>query len=245
MSTKTQLINGGFQDLEGNKLSEGFLLMELNQDEMVTGTGQIVSKKIIKVLLDDNGNVIGTGSPFTLTQVTVGSTTATYTGTITGGANNAYAGQSLVFAGFTNSGNNVTATITASTSTTLVVALTTQVNETHAGTATGGTVSIWGTDVLSPVNAYYIVKGYTSKGQLVWGPNAQQIISGATFDLNGWIPNQIISWTPPVTTPTLQTNEVNNGLQSLLDLHAGSNITLTDNGSGRVTVAAIVPTVTK
>ena len=36
----------------------------------------------------------------------------------------------------------------------------------------------------------------------------------------------------------LQVNETNNGSQAVLDLHAGTNITLTDNGVGRVTIAA-------
>lgn len=62
--------------------------------------------------------------------------TATYTGTITGGAANAYAGNAVSVLGFVNSGNNVTAqNITASTATTLVTLFTTQVNETHAATA--------------------------------------------------------------------------------------------------------------
>lgn len=36
----------------------------------------------------------------------------------------------------------------------------------------------------------------------------------------------------------VQTNEVPNGDQALLDLHAGANISLVDNGAGRVTIAA-------
>lgn len=43
---------------------------------------------------------------------------------------------------------------------------------------------------------------------------------------------------PLVTSLALQVNEVPNGSQILLDLHAGTGITLTDNGSGRVTIAA-------
>lgn len=38
--------------------------------------------------------------------------------------------------------------------------------------------------------------------------------------------------------PTLQTNGAPNGSQSLLNLVAGSNVTLTDNGSGSITIAA-------
>lgn len=238
MATKTQLINGGFQDLEGNPLANGFLLMELNQDEQVSGTGQIVSKVVLKILLDSNGNVLGTPSPFTLSQVSVSGSVVTYTGTITGGGGNAYNGVSMVIAGFANGGNNGTFTVTGSTTTTLTVALTTQVNEVHAGTATGGTVLVWGTDVLTPSNAYYMVRGYKSTGQLVWGPNAQQVTSGATFDLNTWTPNQVITWNPPTTDITLQTNSINNTVQSKLNLIAGSNITLTSDSAGGVTVAA-------
>jgi hypothetical protein len=80
------------------------------------------------------------GTALTLTQVTVSGSTTTYTGTITGGATpaaNAFAGAKFVVTGFSNAGNNVTITVTASTATTLVCTTSAQVNETHAGTATG------------------------------------------------------------------------------------------------------------
>jgi len=101
---------------------------------------------------------------------------------------------------------------------------------------------IWATDVLLPVNAYYRVTGYTVNGQIAWGPNNQQVTSGGvgggTFNLGTWIPNSVFSWVPSVQNLALQTNEVANGSQTLLDLHAGSGITLTDNGSGRVTIVS-------
>lgn len=59
--------------------------------------------------------------------------------------------------------------------------------------------TVWGTDVMSPVNAFYKVTGYTAVGQPVWGPNNQQITTGATFDLDTWVPNQVINWLPLVT----------------------------------------------
>jgi hypothetical protein len=59
----------------------------------------------------------------------------TYTGTITGGGASAFAGKTLIVAGFATSGNNGTFTIVDSSATTLVVTTTTQANETHAGTA--------------------------------------------------------------------------------------------------------------
>jgi hypothetical protein len=98
--------------------------------------------------------------------------------------------------------------------------------------------SIWGNDQMTPVNSYYLVRGYSSAGQLAWGPNAQQVTGSSPFSVSTWVPSILSNWTPSLQSVTLQTNEVNNGSQSLLDLHAGSNITLTDNGSGRVTIAS-------
>ncbi len=48
----------------------------------------------------------------------------------------------------------------------------------------------------------------------------------------------ILSWTALPTALTLQTNGTPNGSQSLLNLVSGTNITLTDNGSGSVTIDA-------
>ena len=96
---------------------------------------------------------------------------------------------------------------------------------------------VWPNNALNPTTTFYIVNVYTAAGQLVWGPNYMLVNTTPTFDLDGWVPNQVGSGGAPVGSITLQTNEVNNGSQQLLDLHAGSNITLTDNGSGRVTIA--------
>jgi len=103
---------------------------------------------------------------------------------------------------------------------------------------TSPTQSVWGNDQMFPINSFYKVAGYNANGQLCWGPNNQQVTgNGGTFDVGSWTPNQVISWTPPLQPLALQVNEVSNGSQALLDLHEGSNITLTDNGSGRVTIA--------
>lgn len=85
------------------------------------------------------------GTPFVLTQVAVSGTTTTYTGTITGGAANAFAGHTFLIAGFVNVGNNSLIQITASTATTLVCVTGPQTNETHAATAAGSDTSsaIW------------------------------------------------------------------------------------------------------
>jgi hypothetical protein len=97
---------------------------------------------------------------------------------------------------------------------------------------------IWSNDVMTPVNSYYRVFGYAANGQLAWGPNNQQVAFGSgTFDVGTWIPNSVISWQPPIQPLTLQVNGANNGSQTLLDLTAGSGITLVDNGSGEVTIS--------
>jgi hypothetical protein len=98
---------------------------------------------------------------------------------------------------------------------------------------------VWGNDQLSPVNSYYTVTGYTASGQQAWGPNNQQVTgNGGTFDVGTWVPNSVISWTPPAQPLTLEVNGTDAGSQTLLDLQQGTNITLTDNGSGVVTIAA-------
>jgi hypothetical protein len=162
MPSKVQLIGGVFQDSEGNVLANGYLIMKLNQDENVTGVGQICSGIDITINLDVNGSVSTSPQQF-----------------------------------------------------------------------------VWGNDQMLPVNSYYRVFGYKSNGQLAWGPNNQQVIGdGGTFDVGTWIPNTVFSWTPPPQPLELQTNETPNGDQFLLDLHAGSGVTLVDNGSGRVTISA-------
>ena len=77
------------------------------------------------------------GSTVALTQVAnaAGGTTV-YTGGVTGGGGNAMAGTTFIVAGFVNAANNGTFLVTASTATTLTLANTSGVAETHAGTAT-------------------------------------------------------------------------------------------------------------
>jgi hypothetical protein len=87
------------------------------------------------------GYTVDNPTSLTLTQVAVSGGNATYTGTITGGASNALVGRQYLVSGFANQGNNVLITVTASTATTLVCVQTTQVAETHAGSAQTG--AIW------------------------------------------------------------------------------------------------------
>ena len=96
-------------------------------------------------IVDENGNLeYATNNGIyplkTLTLTSVANSTGVYTGTITGGAGNALAGSWVVIAGFTNAANNVTVSITASTSTTFTTTNFATVAETHAATATLGVV---------------------------------------------------------------------------------------------------------
>lgn len=104
-----------------------------------------VSNTSNTILLSNPNGVAESLFPFTfvLTQATPASPqgsvnsptelfipTTTYTGVIPGGAGNAYAGQSFVVQGFSNSGNNGTFNCVQSTATTLVLANVNGVNET-------------------------------------------------------------------------------------------------------------------
>jgi hypothetical protein len=81
--------------------------------------------------------VPNTAQTLTLSSVAVGSGgTAVYTGTITGGGGNAFAGYQFVVAGFTNANNNGTFFCTGSTATTLTLSNAFSPGETHAATAT-------------------------------------------------------------------------------------------------------------
>jgi hypothetical protein len=98
--------------------------------------------------------------------------------------------------------------------------------------------SAWANSNISPVNTFYRVTGYTAQGQPAWGPNNQQVGAGATFDVGTWIPNQVISWQPSVQVPELEVNGTPNQDQSLLNLTAGTNITIVDEGAGEVLISA-------
>ena len=75
---------------------------------------------------------------------------------------------------------------------------------------------VWANDVMTPVNNYYVVTGYTAAGQIAFGPNNQQVVSGgvggSTFDTGTWIPNVAISWAYPAaygpTGPTGPTGPI-------------------------------------
>lgn len=113
-------------------------------------------------------------------------------------------------------------------------------------TPTASDQYIWATDIMQTANAFYTVSVYNSSGQLVWGPNNQQVTSGGagggTFNVGIWTPNSVFSWTPSQQSLQLEVNGTDNVIQSLLNLVAGSNITITDDGNGSVTITSTTST---
>lgn len=70
---------------------------------------------------------------------------------------------------------------------------------TSGSVATSPSQSVWPNDALTPANTFYTVRGYTAAGQLVWGPNSQQVLSTPSpFDVGAWKPN-ISSIAFPIT----------------------------------------------
>ena len=60
---------------------------------------------------------------------------------------------------------------------------------------------IWPNDVLAPAGTFYLVSGYTAAGQLVWGPNAQQVFSTPSpYNVGAWVPNAVS--TAGISVPT-------------------------------------------
>lgn len=92
--------------------------------------------------------------------------TAVYTGTITAGGSNAFAGETFVVAGFTGANNNGTFIATASSATTLTLDNAVATAETHAATATAEEVGNQLTYVVYPAKTLtgntYLPSGTTT-----------------------------------------------------------------------------------
>jgi hypothetical protein len=57
---------------------------------------------------------------------------------------------------------------------------------------TSPATDIWPNDQLSPTNTFYTISAYSAEGQLVWGPNAQQILSNPSpFNLGALVPGSV------------------------------------------------------
>jgi len=135
-----------------------------------------LSNGTIRLIVDTQST--GPSVSETLTSVTASvNGAAVYTGTITGGASNGLRGSSFTVSGFVNSANNGVFACTASTATTLTLANTSAVSETHAGVAativltsvanaSGGTTVYTGTITNGGSNAFvgmkFLIAGFTS-----------------------------------------------------------------------------------
>ena len=52
--------------------------------------------------------------------------------------------------------------------------------------------SLWPNDVLTPSGTFYFISAYTANGELVWGPNCNQILSSPSpFALGALIPGDL------------------------------------------------------
>lgn len=96
---------------------------------------------------------------------------------------------------------------------------------------------VWPTDQMAPTGVTYRGQVFTAQGQLVWGPTYSLTIpTGATFNVDNWTP-PFIGQIPTNNELTLATNGVDNVDQNLLDLVAGSGISLS-NSDGNTTITA-------
>jgi hypothetical protein len=101
---------------------------------------------------------------------------------------------------------------------------------------------VWSNLVMAPQNNYYRVTGYTAEGQRAFGSNNQQVGSGASFNLDAWVPNSVISWFPPTTIQSLaiEVHGVPALDQELLNFYSSdSTVTITDEGSGNINFQAV------
>jgi hypothetical protein len=96
------------------------------------------------------------------------------------------------------------------------------------------------TDQLIPVGAFYTVWAYSAEGELAWGPNYNLLcpLGGGTFNVNNWIPNTTGVNGGTTSAIALQTNGVNNPVQTIENLIAGTNITLVADDAGGTTINA-------
>lgn len=167
-------------------------------------------------------------SSFVLTAV-VGAT-AVYAGTITGGAANAFVGKTVIIAGFTNSGNNGTFVITASDATHITVAVTTQVDETHAGTAQVQTVSL--TTYTGTI---------TGGGTNNFAGKSVKIAGFSTSGNNGTFTIVSNTTTTIVVTTTTQANETHAGTAQVATVSLATYTgTVTGGGANALAGATIV-----
>lgn len=102
-----------------------------------------------------------------------------------------------------------------------------------------GSIFLWPNDQLNPAGSYYIVSAFRSDGTQAWSsPQFQTVTSAPSpFNVGTWVPNNPPAGGAQVGTIVLQTSGLNNASQSLLNLAAGSNVSLV-NSAGTTTITA-------
>jgi hypothetical protein len=100
--------------------------------------------------------------------------------------------------------------------------------------------SVIPTDALAPTGITYTVWAYNENGQLAWGPNYGITVPSSPnpYNVNNFVPNLVLAPLPSLGGLTLQTNGVDNQSQEVLDLIAGSGVSLTAGSDGDVTISA-------
>jgi hypothetical protein len=62
----------------------------------------------------------------------------------------------------------------------------------NGNVVTSPSYSVWPNDVLTPSGTFYFISAYTANGELVWGPNCNQILSSPSpFVLGALIPGDV------------------------------------------------------
>lgn len=205
---------------------------------------------------DASGAPISPGTAFVLTAVAASSPgvltlsaaaaavagETVYTGTITGGGSNAFAGYTFTIAGFDNVVNNGTFIATASTTTTLTLENANGVLDTHAATATPeqGTAVYTGTITGGGSNAFagetFVVAGFTGAN------NNGTFISTASSATTLTLGNNIATAETHAATATAQ--ELGNSLTYVADGAAsyatgtGTSVTPGENPTKVLSVSA-------
>ncbi len=143
-ATYTGTITGG----AGNAFAAKTVVVTGFVNAANNGTFTATASSATTLTLTNKASVAET-DPATATVATGTGTSTVYTGTITGGTGNGFAGDTFVVAGFTNAGNNGTFACTASTATTLTCTNAGGVSETKAATATTSNTLNWSLGAVS------------------------------------------------------------------------------------------------
>lgn len=138
--------NGIFTGGAGNAYNGKTVVISGFTNAANNGTFTISASTATSITVNNKASVAETNPG---TAVITTGTSTMYTGTITGGVNNGFAGDSFTIAGFTNANDNGTFTCTASTATTLTCSDTAGVTQTHAGTATTNATFNWSEGAVS------------------------------------------------------------------------------------------------